>query len=141
MPLGDRVYLLDTNIFAALALPKPLRSVERSFTKYASERVTASVVIHEMWFGIERLPRSERRARLERFMTEVTASVRVLPYGERAARWHATERARLAALGTPAPHVDGQIAAIAVVHDATIVTANAKHFEVFDGLRVENWLP
>jgi tRNA(fMet)-specific endonuclease VapC len=135
------VYLLDTNIFAALALPKPARSVERAFAKHAGELVTASVVVHEMWFGIERLPRSERRTHLEKFMTEVAAGVRVLPYGERAARWHATERARLAALGTPAPHVDGQIAAIAIVHDATIVTANEKHFEVFEGLRVDNWLP
>ena len=59
------MYLLDTNVFAALALPKPVRSVERSFTKHASELVTASVVVHEMWFGIERLPHSERRARLE----------------------------------------------------------------------------
>jgi tRNA(fMet)-specific endonuclease VapC len=135
------VYLLDTNIFAALALPKPARGVERAFAKHAGELVTASVVVHEMWFGIERLPRSERRARLEKFMTEVAAGVRVLPYGARAARWHATERARLAALGTPAPHVDGQIAAIAIVHDATMVTANEKHFEGFEGLRVENWLP
>lgn len=134
------MYLLDTNIFAALALPKPTRSVERAFTRHAGELVTAAVVVHEMWFGIERLPHSERRARLEMFMTEAAAGVRVLPYGERAARWHATERARLAALGTPAPHVDGQIAAIAAVHDATLVTSNIQHFEKFEGLRVENWM-
>ena len=134
------MYLLDTNVFAALALPKPARAVERAFTKHASALVTAAMVVHEMWFGIERLPRSERRARLERFMTEVASGVRVLPYGERAARWHATERTRLAAFGRPAPHVDGQIAAIAAVHDATLVTANVKHFELFDGLRVENWM-
>jgi len=73
-------------------------------------------------------------------MNEVAAAVRVLPYGERAARWHATERARLAALGSSTPHVDGQIAAIAAVHDATLVTANVRHFEVFKGLRVENWM-
>jgi tRNA(fMet)-specific endonuclease VapC len=134
------VYLLDTNVFAALALPKPSRSVERSFGKHAGEIVTAALVVHEMWFGIERLPRSNRRTRLERFMTDVVAGVRVLPYGERAARWHAVERARLAALARASSHVDGQIAAIAAVHDATIVTANVKHFEAFDGVRVENWM-
>jgi tRNA(fMet)-specific endonuclease VapC len=133
-------YLLDTNVFAALSQPKPRRSVERAFTKHAGELVTASIVVHEMWFGIERLSRSRRRTELERFMTEVVAGVKVLPYGDRAARWHAVERARLTAAGRPPPFLDGQIAAIAAVHDATIVTGNAVHFEVFEGLRVENWL-
>jgi tRNA(fMet)-specific endonuclease VapC len=132
-------YLLDTNVFAALALPKPARSVERMFAKHAGELVTASIVVHEMWFGIERLPSSERRARLETFMAEVVAGVRVLACGERAARWHATERARLAALGRPVALADGQIAAIAALNDATLVTANVQHFEGFKGLRVENW--
>jgi tRNA(fMet)-specific endonuclease VapC len=133
-------FLLDTNIFAALSQSKPHRGVERSFTKHAGELVTASIVAHEMWFGIERLPRSRRRTELERFMTEVVGAVRVLPYGERAARWHAVERARLTAVGRPPPFFDGQIAAIAAVHDATLVTANSSDFEPFEGLRVQNWL-
>jgi tRNA(fMet)-specific endonuclease VapC len=62
------------------------------------------------------------------------------PYGERAARWHAIERARLTAAGRSPPFLDGQIAAVAAVHDATVVTGNVAHFEPFDGLRVENWL-
>ncbi len=133
-------FLLDTNVFAALAQPRPQRGVERAFTKHAGELVTASIVVHEMWFGIERLAKSRRRTELERFMTEVVAGVKVLPYGERAARWHAIERARLAAGGRPPPFLDGQIAAIAAVHDATIVTGNDAHFEPFEGLRIENWL-
>lgn len=133
-------FLLDTNVFAALSQPRPHRGVERAFARHAGEIVTASVVVHEMWFGIERLPRSRRRTELERFMTEVVAGVRVLPYGERAARWHASERARLATAGRPPPFLDGQIAAIAAVHDATLVSGNAADFEPFEGLRVANWL-
>jgi tRNA(fMet)-specific endonuclease VapC len=133
-------YLLDTNVFAAIAQPKPHRGVERAFSKHAGELVTAAIVLHEMWFGIERLPRSRRRTELERFMAEVVAGVKVLPYGERAARWHAVERARLTAAGRPPPFLDGQIAAIAAVYDATIVTRNVAHFEPFEGLRIENWL-
>jgi tRNA(fMet)-specific endonuclease VapC len=133
-------FLLDTNVFGAISQAKPNRGVERSFAKHAAELATASVVMHEMWFGIERMQRSRRRTELERFLSEVTSGIRVLPYGERAARWHALERARLAALGRPVPMADGQIAAIAAVHDVTLVTANVAHFDVFDGLRVENWL-
>jgi tRNA(fMet)-specific endonuclease VapC len=133
-------FLLDTNVFAALSQRKAHRGVERAFAKHAGEIVTASIVVHEIWFGIERLPRSRRRTELERFVVEVVAGVRVLPYGERAARWHAFERARLTAAGRPPPFLDGQIAAIAAVHDATVVTANVAHFEAFKGLRVENWV-
>ena len=133
-------FLLDTNIFAALSQPKPNRGAERAFTKHNGELVTAAIVVHEMWFGIERLPRSRRRTELERFMTEVVGAIRVLPYGERAARWHAIERARLTAAGRPPPFLDGQIAAVAAVNEATIVTGNSSHFEFFEGLRVENWL-
>ncbi len=133
------LYLLDTNVFAALSQPKPQRAVERAFAKYAGELVTASVVVHEMWFGIERMPKSRRRAALEGFMGAIVAPLRVLPYGERAAKWHAVERARLAARGRATALADGQIAATAAVHEATVVTANVAHFEIFEGLRVENW--
>ena len=134
------LYLLDTNVFAALSSAKPSRVVERAFTKHAGEIVTAAIVLHEMWFGIERLPHSRRRADLETFMAAVVAPVRVLPYGERAARWHASERARLGAIGRVTDLADGQVAATAAVHDAVLVTANVGHFEVFEGLHVENWL-
>jgi tRNA(fMet)-specific endonuclease VapC len=133
------LYLLDTNVFAALSQPKPQRAVERAFAKHVGELVTASVVVHEMGFGIERMPRSRRRAELERFMAEIVAPLRVLPYGERAAKWHAIERARLSARGRVTALADGQIAATAAVNDAFLVTANIAHFEVFEGVRVENW--
>ena len=132
-------FVLDTNVFAALCQPRPLRGVERAFTKHASEIMTASIVVHEMCFGIARMVRSRRRSELERFMTEIVGGVTVLAYDERAARWHALERARLAAAGRPIDLADGQIAAIAAVHDATLVTANVAHFAGFEGLRVENW--
>jgi predicted nucleic acid-binding protein len=53
---------------------------------------------------------------------------------------HAAERARVAGRGRACALADGQIAATAAVHDATIVTANVAHFEPFEGLSVENWL-
>jgi tRNA(fMet)-specific endonuclease VapC len=132
-------FLLDTNVFAALSRPKLNRRVERSFEKHAAEVCTSAIVIHEMWFGVERMPASRRREELERFMREVVAGVRVLPYGERAARWHASERTRLEAMGHPIALADGQIAATAAINDATLVSANVDHFEVFEGLRVESW--
>ena len=63
----------------------------------------------------------------------------ILPYDELSATWHGQERARLEALGRPAPSVDGHIAAIAQVNGLVLVTANAKDCSRFKELKVENW--
>ena len=133
------IFLLDTSVFTELARASPRRKVLAKYQQYAQRLITAAPVIHELWFGVERLPRSERRDNLERFLREVVSSIPCLPYGRRAARWHARERARLAAAGRTPPFVDGQIASIAAVNEATIVTANVDHFALFSGVAVENW--
>ena len=63
----------------------------------------------------------------------------ILPYDEAAATWHGEERARLEALGGPAPFVDGQIVAIPHVNGLALATINEKDFTRFKGLTVENW--
>ena len=63
----------------------------------------------------------------------------VLPYCEEAAQWHAEERARLSGIGQTPSFVDGQIAAIAHIHGAILVTGNIADFQSFSGLGVENW--
>jgi tRNA(fMet)-specific endonuclease VapC len=63
----------------------------------------------------------------------------ILPYDERAAEWHAKERARLSSLGQTPAFVDGQIAGIAKVNGLVLVTRNTIDFKKFSGLKVENW--
>ncbi|OFW07357.1 MAG: hypothetical protein A3H96_05110 [Acidobacteria bacterium RIFCSPLOWO2_02_FULL_67_36] len=64
---------------------------------------------------------------IEAYLRDVVrASFPNLPYDEAAATWHGEERARLEALGPPAPFVDGQIAAIAHVQGLMLVTASAE---------------
>jgi hypothetical protein len=45
--------------------------------------------------------------------------------------WHAIERARLAAVGRSTSLADGQIAATAAVHDATLVTARQSSWRIY----------
>ncbi len=89
---------------------------------------------------MERLPPSRRRVAIERYLEEVVlTTMPILDYDRAAAEWHASERARLAARGETPPFVDGQIAAIAHVHDLILVTFNATDFKRFEGIRVLSW--
>ena len=133
-------YLLDTNVVSEPLRPSPSSSVLRRLRRHEGETAIASIVWHELHFGCARLPKSRRRAAIERYLEEVVlASFPILDYGRTAAEWHARERARLEAAGKTPPFIDGQIAAIATVNDLMLVTANKADFRGFKGLRVQSW--
>jgi len=133
-------YLLDTTIVSAPISKKPNRRIVKSLEHFGPECAIAAPVWHELTFGCKRLPRGKRRVALEAYLEDVVrASLPVLPYDEAAAFWHGQERARLEALGRPAPYADAQIAAIASVNGLVLVTTNTKDFRGFKNLRVENW--
>ena len=69
----------------------------------------------------------------------MAACIPFFPYDAQAAEWHGKERARLAREGLTPPFVDGQIAAIARIHDLEIITANTKDYLPFEGIRVSDW--
>jgi tRNA(fMet)-specific endonuclease VapC len=133
-------YLLDTNIVSAPISKTPDPAILERLTTHGPECAIAAPVWHELTYGCRRLPKGKRRTSLEAYLLEVVqGSFPVLPYDEAAATWHGEERARLEALGRPAPYVDGQIAAIAHVHGLVLATTNDRDFTRFKGLTVENW--
>ena len=133
-------YLLDTSVLSAVIAPKPNGTVLKRLAQKSIQCATASVVWNELSYGCERLEPSRRKAELEAFLREVVLkSFPILPYDREAAAWHAVERVRQERVGRPGPYVDGQIAAIAVVHEFVLVTANVKDFARFKGLEVEDW--
>ena len=83
---------------------------------------------------------SRKRKLIETFLDDVIRpNIVILPYDERAAQWHAIERARLVGLGLTPPFIDGQIAAVSIVNDLVLVTRNVQDYTVFNGLEIENW--
>lgn len=133
-------YLLDTNVLSEPLKPEPNPSVITHLHRHRHEMTTATVVWHELWFGCYRLPTSRKRQRIEQYLNEVVRPhIAILPYNQAAAEWHAEERARLVTLGQSPPFVDGQIAAIAYMHDMIVVTRNEDDFQRFAGIAVENW--
>ena len=85
------------------------------------------------------LPRNKRKL-VEAYLQDVVwLNVDILPYDERAAGWHAEQRARLVAKGQTPSFVDGQIAAIAKVNGLVLVTRDIGDFSRFEDLEVTNW--
>lgn len=118
----------------------PDPAILERLNKHGPECAIAAPVWHELTYGCRRLPKGRRRSALEAYLRDVVhGSFPILSYDEAAAVWHGGERARLDALGRPAPFVDGQIAAIAHVNGLVLTTINAKDFARFKGLTLEDW--
>jgi tRNA(fMet)-specific endonuclease VapC len=133
-------YLLDTNILSEPVKTAPQKTVLKSIERHQHEIVTAAPVWHELVFGCRRLPVSRKREILENYLNDVIKpNMIILPYDERAAEWHAKERARLFSMGETPAFVDGQIASIAQVNGLILVTRNSADFKKFSKIRLENW--
>jgi tRNA(fMet)-specific endonuclease VapC len=133
-------YLLDTNIVSESLRPKPSEKILERLKVHQEEIALPAISWHELWYGAKRLELSKKRTAIEVYLENVLApSVPILPYDERAAEWHATERARLARSGKTLPFADGQIAAIAHVNDLVLVTLNLADYANFDGIELEDW--
>jgi tRNA(fMet)-specific endonuclease VapC len=134
------LYLLDTNVVSEPIKPKPRPGLLRKLLDHEDEIAIPAIVWHELRYGMARLPQSRRRAAIASYLDDVVrATMPIIDYDELAAEWHAAQRARLAARGDTPPFADSQIAAIAQVHDLTLVTFNDADFRRFEDLRIVTW--
>ena len=135
-----RRILLDTNVLAEPLKPDPAPNVLKKLKQHEEQISTATIVLHEMLYGVEKLPKSKRRELLEEYILRVVSQSLVLfPYDDRAAKWHAHEREILEKKGIMTSFADGQISAIAKTNDLILVTRNIADFKNFHGLAIENW--
>lgn len=133
-------YLLDTNIVTEPLKRMPNEIVMKQLQIYQHELAIAAPVWHELWFGCSRLEPSKRRMQIEEYLnTVVLSTMPILAYDEKAAYWYALERARLMNIGLPTPFADGQIAAVAVVNNLTLITNNVADYRNYDKLQLGNW--
>jgi len=133
-------YLLDSNILSEPSRPHPNVHVQSRLLAHRHAVCTASLVLHEMGYGLALMPDGRRKQALTHYLEQAVHQwLTILPYDREAALWHAEARARLAARGRMPPFIDGQIAAIAMVNRLTLVTRNTDDFADFAGLTVENW--
>lgn len=133
-------YLLDTNALSEPLKPRPHAGYLRRLYAHRLQVAIAATTWHEALFGLHRLPAGRRSQEVGEYLFDVVLpAVPILPYDAAAAEWHAQERARLEGRGRAAPYADGEIAAVAHVHDLVLVTANRRDFAGFSGVALEDW--
>lgn len=138
--MGRINYLLDSNILSEPARLKPDDRVLQQFADHDGEYATAAIVWHELIYGYELLADSKRKKQLQSYLAMLLANgLTVLPFDQASADWYAKERARLQRQGKTCAYADGEIAAIAVSQNLTLVTRNIRDFENFQNLALENW--
>ncbi len=126
-------FLLDTNVVSEWTKPRPNSGVIAWLDQVDEDDVFLSVITFaELRHGIDRLPASARRRRLDEWLrSELPTRFegRIAPVdGAIADEWGRLV-ARREAGGRPIQAMDALIAATARVHDLTLVTRNVSDFK------------
>lgn len=133
-------YLLDTNIISEPMKKKPNTEMMNKLALESIFSCTSTTVWHELWHGIHLLQNGKRKDQLASYLNLLSDDgFSILPYCQKSAEWLAKERVRLKNKGITPSKYDGEIAAVAYVNQLIIVTRNVDDFNMFNGLRVQNW--
>jgi len=132
------IYILDTNAVSGLMKGTPA-VVERLAASAPADVAVPQPVLAELAFGIERLPRSRRRALLQSRFDLVSAGLPRAEWTDAVSQAFGRIKAALERRGTRIEDFDAAIAAHALALEATLVTANVDHMARVPGLLVEDW--
>ena len=131
-------YVLDTNAVSAL-MKGSAAVVERLAANKPADVAIPQPVIAEIAFGIDRLPRSKRRTALQARFDLLCSELPRAEWTDLVSHMYGRVKATLERRGTRIEDFDAAIAAHALAHDATLVTANVVHMDRVPGLRIEDW--
>jgi len=136
--------IIDTNVISELLRPEPDGQVEAWLAgQDGSLMYFTAIGEAELRYGVAILPAGKRRSGLLRSIEGILDELlrdRVLPFDRPAATVYAEIAAMRRSAGRPISQFDGQIAAIARSHGASLATRNTADFEGC-GIEVLNpWL-
>ena len=128
-----RGFLLDTNVISEAMRPAPNPRVA-AFLRERGDLWLSVVVLYELEYGVELIPRGKRQAEISSMIAEIVGNYgdRILPVGCEAARRAARLRARARRAGRPAQIADALIAGTAEAHVLVVATRNHADFAPFD---------
>lgn len=138
--------LLDTDHLTILKYTASARgeALSARLEKSADREIGTTILsVEEQWRGwfavVARHRDVRRQVKPYRELVELHAFLSgwsILPFDDRAADLFEQLRAAGVRIGS----MDLKIAAIALVHNALVLSANLQDFQKVSGLRVENWL-
>lgn len=135
--------LLDTNVLSELMRAKPDPNVIAWVdAQESSDLVICPITVAEILYGVAQMPDGKRKDALYAVATAMfdeDFAGNILPFGVDATMHYADLVAASEERGKIADMADGQIAAIARLHGARIVTRNVRHFEAFGIPLVNPW--
>lgn len=127
------LYVLDTD--AVVDVVRGRHGVAARLAQESPEDVAiASMTLAELLYGAQC---AQDPARSELAVRRFIEPVRVISFGRRASELHG--RLRHATRQKTVGPNDLVIAATALAHDATLITANVREFSRIPNLRIENW--
>ncbi len=126
-------YILDTNMISELVANRPNPNVIQWIQSVDAEQVFLSVIaIGELQKGIEKLPDSNRKIKLDKWLQEdllVRFENHLLIIDQQTMVIWGKLIAKLETIGEPISAIDSILAAQALQWRYTFVTRNTSHFE------------
>jgi predicted nucleic acid-binding protein len=133
-------YLVDANVLSEPTKARPDSNVVDWLTAHEGDFVVDSIVLGELSFGIQALPKGRKRAKLEEWFKVVVSAIECLAWDAAVSLRWARLLVDLKKKGATLPVLDTMIAATALEHDLTIVTRNVRDFKR-TGVKVLNPFP
>jgi tRNA(fMet)-specific endonuclease VapC len=131
-------YILDTNAVSAL-MKADAAVIQRLQSTNRAQVEIPQPVIAEIAYGIERLPRSRRRQRLQERFDLICAEIARAQWTDAVSERFGAIKAVLERKGQRLEDFDAAIAAHALAEGATLVTANLGDMTRIPGLTTEDW--
>lgn len=135
----DKLILPDNNIFSEINYLQPNKNVVSKFWQNFHHFGMAITVWHEILYGLYGMKDGTRKNQIGAFVHKELANLPIYEYTQQCAEVHAQIRAKCRQKGKTLSFADSQIASIALVNNAILVTRNVDDFCHVDGLMIENW--
>jgi toxin FitB len=127
------MFVIDTNLVSEIFRPVPDAGVVQWFALTERDKLfLPSVVIGELYLGVDLLPAGKRRDSLAGLIGEFIddgGDDNILPFGAHEAMHYARIAGRRKSIGRPIHVIDAQIAATAASTGFAVVTRNVRDFE------------
>ncbi len=135
-------FLLDTNVISELTKSSPYPAVI-AFLDDEADLWIPVIAVHELCYGLARLPQGRRRHTLESTIAAFVEEYeeRVLPLDQQAARCAGELRAQAERLGQVLDVGDALIAGTAKANDLALATRNNADFGYLDLPLTNPWAP